>query len=127
MENSAIKDLAVDVTYKNRDMETVSAKTYAFREYMSMKALEVRRLILDVEDLVYALQDGKQKDEWSDQAIAGFSMIRHKLLDKAGDIERLPDNIRLMSADDKPMPDAEEQGHKEFETVDEFIRDFFSK
>ena len=54
---------------------------------------DLLRVITDVEDLVYLLNDNKPKSEWSDESWAAFCRIKHKLLDKAGDIGRLPDTV----------------------------------
>lgn len=51
------------------------------------------RVIMDVEDVIYYLQDGKSKDDWDDGAMSRFQCIRHKLLDQANAIERLPQNL----------------------------------
>lgn len=93
--HSIADKLCVSVTYRNRNMEAVCEKTYGLKEYTSLLCLDIKRLILDVEDLVYRLQDGRQKDDWDDAAFDGFNRIRHKLLDKAGDIERMPETIAL--------------------------------
>ena len=119
-------NLVVDIVYRNKSMETVGKKTYSLDEYVKMMGLEIRRIILDVEDLVYRLQDGRQKDEWSDQAVSGFSRIRHKLLDKAGDIDRLPRNIREREESDDVEVEKASPG-KEFETVEEFVRSVFNQ
>lgn len=50
-------------------------------------------MLADVEDLVYIANNGKGKDEWSDATWLAYQKIRHKLLDKAGAISRLPDDI----------------------------------
>lgn len=54
---------------------------------------DLLRVITDVEDLVYLLNDNKPKNEWNDESWAAFCRIKHKLLDKAGDVGRLPDNM----------------------------------
>lgn len=58
-----------------------------------MVRADLLRLITDVEDLVYQANGNKPKDEWTDESWAAFCRIKHKLLDKAGDIGRLPDNL----------------------------------
>ncbi len=57
-----------------------------------MVRADLLRLITDVEDLVYQANGNKPKNEWTDESWAAFCRIKHKLLDKAGDIGRLPDN-----------------------------------
>jgi hypothetical protein len=52
------------------------------------------KVISDVEDLVYTLTGGKQKAEWPDDAALIFNKVKHKLLDKCGEISRLPENLR---------------------------------
>lgn len=49
-------------------------------------------MITDVESLVYQLT-GKPREQWDDETWSTFTRIRHKLLDKAGEIGRLPENI----------------------------------
>lgn len=53
---------------------------------------DLLRLITDVEDMAYHANDNKPKEEWTDESWSTFCKIKHKLLDKAGDIGRLPDN-----------------------------------
>jgi len=59
---------------------------------VEMVRADLLRLITDVEDLVYQANGNKPKNEWTDESWAAFCRIKHKLLDKAGDIGRLPDN-----------------------------------
>lgn len=87
--------LNVSVEYKNKDMKTVCEKKYSLSEYTALISLDIKRIIMDVEDLVYLLEDGSSKDDWSEDALKSFSRIRHKLLDRAGDIERLTDNLYI--------------------------------
>lgn len=87
--------LGVAVEYKNKEMETICAKKYTLNEYTSLISLDIKRIIMDVEDLVYLLEGGASKDEWSPTAIKSFARIRHKLLDRAGDIERLTDSLYI--------------------------------
>lgn len=98
--------LKVSVAYKNKSMDTVCEREYEFAEYTALLCLDVRRIILDVEDLIYQLQDGKQKGEWADSAVIGFNRIRHKLLDRAGEISRLGQNIHLQENEDRPRETA---------------------
>lgn len=84
----------VDIIYRDEKLEPTWRKTYTLDEYVSMQKMDLFRLITDVEDLVYALNDYKPRSEWSDDAWSRFQAIRHKMLDKAGDIGRLSDTIR---------------------------------
>ena len=87
------ESLCVKVTYRNRDMEPTYSKEYALHEYTDMLRTDLMKMVSDVENLCYAANDNKPKEEWSDETFSGFCMIKHKLLDKAGDIGRIPENI----------------------------------
>lgn len=86
-------NLKVQVTYYNEQLEPQYRKTYQLSEYTDMLRIDLLRLITDVEDMVYALNENKPKSEWTNESWAAFCKVKHKLLDKAGDISRLPDNI----------------------------------
>lgn len=85
--------LGVQVIYRNKEMEPVYTKTYTLKEYTDMLRVDLLRLVTDVEELCYAVNGNKDKEEWSDETFDAFNKIKHKLLDKAGDIGRLPENI----------------------------------
>lgn len=87
------KDFTVLIDYLNKNMEHVNQKTYMFFEYTNMLELEIKRMILDVEDAYYKFENGKQKSEWSEESLNGFNKIRHKLLDVANAIARLPKTL----------------------------------
>ena len=93
------KKLGVKVVYRNKDMDPVYTKTYSLEEYTEMLRTDMLRLVTDVEDLCYAANNNKPKDEWSDTTFEAFNKIKHKLLDKAGDIGRLPINITELKTD----------------------------
>lgn len=86
-------NLKVKVVYRNEKQEPVYDKTYGLRDYTDMLRADLLRLVTDVEDLAYLACDNKDKSEWPDDIWAAFCKIKHKLLDKAGDIGRLPENI----------------------------------
>ena len=81
-------ELKVKVVYRDRDLNPTSEKTYLLRDYTDMLKMDILRAVADVEDLVYITNGNKPKDEWT-----AFQRIRHKLLDKAGSIGRLPNDI----------------------------------
>lgn len=87
------RDLGVKVTYRNREMEQLYTKTYSLQEYTEMLRVDLMRLVTDIEDLCYTVNGGKDKEEWSDETFTAFNKIKHKLLDKAGDIGRIPENM----------------------------------
>lgn len=86
-------NLGVRVVYRNKNLVPTYTKTYSLEDYVSMFSDDLRKLISDVEDLCYEANDGKERDEWSDKTFYAFNKIKHKLLDKAGDISRLPGNL----------------------------------
>lgn len=86
-------NLRTQVIYRNRDLKTISKCEYSLRDYADMLSLDLKRVITDVEDLVYMLNGNKSKDDWSEAEILAFNKIKHKILDKAGEIGRLPENI----------------------------------
>ena len=88
-----IQEIGVKVTYKDKDMRPTYTKTYPLCEYTDMLRQDLHRLISDVENLCYIANDNQAKEDWSDQTFEEFSRIKHKLLDKAGEIGRLPQNI----------------------------------
>ena len=88
-----MKNIGVNIVYKNSKLETVCDKTYTLKEYTEMLHTDLLRLISDIEDMAYKFNDGKPKSEWTDDSWSMFCCIKHKLLDKAGEIERLPENI----------------------------------
>jgi hypothetical protein len=88
-----LNDYTVDVIYKNRSLESVSKRTYPLIDYCQEQKLNLMHIITDVENAFYDLQDNKSKDEWNPDAIETFQRIRHRLLDVANGIERLPKNL----------------------------------
>lgn len=93
-------DLTVKVVYLNRNLEQVNEKTYSLKDYVKSTKLELMRIIMDVEDLVYQLL-GESKDNWTKETLDAFNKIRHKILDQANAIERLPQNLLYKG---KPFP-----------------------
>lgn len=86
-----MEQLGVKIVYRNKQQEPIYEKDYSLKEYTDMLRQEQLRLITDVEDLCYAANENNTKDEWDDDTWAAFCKIKHKLLDKAGEISRLPD------------------------------------
>ena len=88
------KDYTVLVEYRNRDMEKVGERSFYFQEYADLIALEIKRIILDVEDMVYRVEEQHPKANWSSENMVDFQKIRHKLLDEANSVARLPQQLR---------------------------------
>ena len=83
----------VTIQYKNKNLETVVEKEYDFISYTEMINLELMRLIMEVEDAFYYFSGNKQKEDWSPEAKERFQKIRHKMLDQANAIKRLPQTL----------------------------------
>lgn len=88
-----MSDFNVKIIYKNRDLETVVEKNYDFISYTEMVNTELMRLIAEIEDAFYYFSGNKQKDYWPDELKERFNKIRHKMLDQANAIKRLPENL----------------------------------
>lgn len=86
-------NICVKVTYRNKDLNPTYSRVYSIEEYTDMLKTDLLKLITDVENLCYVANDNKPKEEWSDETFSGFCLIKHKLLDKAGDVGRIPENI----------------------------------
>lgn len=88
------KNYTVLVEYRNRDMEKIGERRYDFQEYVDLVSLEIKRIILDVEDMLFRIEEQKQKDEWSNENMVDFMKIRHKLLDEANAVSRIPHQLQ---------------------------------
>ena len=88
-----MSDFIVNIEYKNENLETVVEKEYDFLNYTEMLHLELMRLLMEIEESFYYFSDYKQKEEWTPEAQMRFKKIRHKMLDEANAIKRLPHNL----------------------------------
>ena len=102
-----MSDFVVKIEYKNKNLETVIEKEYSFIDYTEMLNLELKRILMDVEDAFYYLSGNKQKDEWDSELSEKFNKIRHKLLDQANAIKRLPENLSYKDIKASTMPFSE--------------------
>lgn len=93
------KRVGVEISYLNSDLRVVSKRRYGLKEYVSLVRLDLLRVIADVEDLCYKVHDGAPKSMWREDVSDIFQRVRHKLLDKAGEIDRLP-NVLVFSDSD---------------------------
>lgn len=87
-----MSDFVVKIEYKNKDLETVIEKEYEFCQYTELLNAELMRIITETEDAFYFLT-GKEKEDWNNETKAKFQHIRHKLLDQANAIRRLPQTL----------------------------------
>ena len=88
-----MSDWKVKIEYKNKDLETVVEKEYEFIDYTEMLCRELKRVLNDIEDAFFYFSGYKTKQEWDEETIKRFDTIRHKLLDQANAIKRLPENL----------------------------------
>lgn len=88
-----LSDYTVNIVYKNRSLESVSQKSYPLADYCQEQKLNLMHIITDVENAFYNMQNNQSKDDWTPDAMETFQHIRHKLLDAANSIERLPKNL----------------------------------
>lgn len=49
---------------------------------------------------MYSVNGNKPKDMWDEADMLIFNKIKHKILDKAGEIGRLPENVYIPSAEE---------------------------
>lgn len=88
-----MSDLTVKIEYKNKNMETVIEREYPFVQYTELIANELTSVITDVENAFYAFENGEQRENWDPETLRRFKEIRHKLLDHANSIKRLPKSL----------------------------------
>jgi hypothetical protein len=100
-------DFKVTVEYKNQNMETVVEKEYDFISYTEMIHIALMKIIAEIEDAFYSFSDGKQKEDWSPEMVERFKKIRHKLLDQANAIKRLPQNLTYKGIRANQIPASE--------------------
>ena len=99
-----MSDFKVKIVYKNKDLEPVVEKEYDFIDYTEMVSLDLKRILMDIEDAFYYFSGNKQKKDWDQETSERFMKIRHKMLDQANAIRRLPENLSYMSVKGTSMP-----------------------
>ena len=90
-----VQEILVRVTFRDKDLKPTYTKTYTLPEYAEAMRTDLQSLVGEVETLGYIANGNKPKEEWSDESFALFTRIKHKLLDKAGEIGRLTPNMTL--------------------------------
>lgn len=88
-----MSDFKVKIPYRNQAMEVVVEKEYDFIDYTMLINLDLKRILGDIEEAFTYFNDGKPKDEWTEESSSRFSVIRHKMLDQANAVRRLPENL----------------------------------
>lgn len=99
----SIQEIFVTVTYRDKDLRPTYTRTYTLPEYADSIRSDLQQLVGEVETLGYLANGNKPKEEWSDESFAAFTRIKHKLLDKAGEIGRLPANMKQLKRE--PLSD----------------------
>ena len=89
-----LNDYTVSIIIKNRDLESISERTYSLTGYCQELKHNLAHVLNDIEQSFTDLQGGKQKEQWDEQTILAFQKIRKNLLNSANSIERLPKNIK---------------------------------
>ena len=102
-----MSEFKVKIEYKNKNLETIVEKEYEFIDYTDMVSLELKRVLMDIEDAFYYFSGNKQKQDWSPELTERFQKIRHKLLDQANAIKRLPENLSYHDVKASAMPFSE--------------------
>lgn len=87
------KNMNVKITYRNAKLEPVSTHLYSVKDYCDMLRGDMVKLIADIENAFYLVNGNIPKEKWPDDVWGAFIRVRHKLLDKAGEIGRLPENL----------------------------------
>ena len=102
-----MSDFKVKIEYKNKNLETVVEKEYDLIDYTDLLSLELKRILMDIEDAFYYFSGNSQKQDWSPELNDRFQKIRHKLLDQANAIKRLPENLNFKNIKATTMPFSE--------------------
>lgn len=95
--------MRVRIAYRDSNLDIVDTRDYDIDDYTALLATSIRGAIGDVESALYDVTQ-REKSEWDENTIRCFNRIKHKLLDSAGEVERLSRNMydegRLMEADE---------------------------
>jgi len=102
-----MSDFKVVIEYKNKNLETVVEKEYTLSDYTEMLSLELKRSLMDIEDAFYYFTGNKQKSDWSPEVVEKFNKIRHKILDQANAVKRLPENLSYRGVKATAVPFSE--------------------
>lgn len=100
-------DFTVNIVYRNKDLDEVGDRSFPVQLYCSNVKSDLMRVILDVENLIYELESYKRKEDWNNEHQQAFQHIRHRILDAANSVERLPENMRYKGKPLNSMPPSE--------------------
>ena len=88
-----MSDFKVRISYKNKNMETVVEKEYDFIDYTMLINLDLKKILGLIEEAFVYMNEGKSKQEWPKEVLDRFNEIRHKTLDQANAVRRLPETL----------------------------------
>lgn len=88
-----MSDWKVRISFKNQNMETVVEKEYDFLDYTMLINLDLKKILGLIENAFIYMNDGKTKNQWPEETLSKFNEIRHKILDQANAIKRLPETL----------------------------------
>lgn len=83
----------VRIEYKNTEGVLVGTEDMELGEYTAVKKLALQRVIGDVEKLIYTMNGNQPRAQWGEEITKQFAAIRRQLLDVAGDIGRIPEQM----------------------------------
>ncbi len=88
-----VQDYTVKITYRNETLKPVSQRVLPLNDYCREQRQTLMHVIADVETVFYSLLGNESKEDWPPEAVEAFQKIRHRILDAANNIERLPNNL----------------------------------
>ncbi len=118
-------DMYIRIVRHNSELEKVAEELYPLNEYCNFLSQGTIGLIQDVENILYK-SFGESKSGWPEGTLESFNAIRHKLLDRAGELRRLPENITELTKEEKEEY-IKEIGKQNLHKFFQWAGDIFSK
>ena len=78
---------------KTREYGVDIVQNFSLDEYTAQIQNGIFNIISDIESAFYVMCEGKLKNEWPEDVTRLFNLIRHKMLDKAGEVARISENL----------------------------------
>lgn len=100
----------VHIVHRNEQMLPVYDEMIELSDYSDLLRNDLIKLIGTIEDMVGDLTGTPEKGEWPDETWGAFTRIKHRLLDCAGAIKRLPENLVIGGEQDGKHPDGAKSG-----------------
>lgn len=92
-----MSDFEVEISYINRKTNEAVVKRTDFEQYTRTIGRDLMYMISDIEALFTELNNGKPIDEWTDESLQKFLMMRREILNLGNSIVRLPEVMRIKS------------------------------